>query len=389
MLLESPVDKAPSWFSDNGPRAESVVLCQCTLARNLADFPFPDRCSLDEKESIERRILSVFDGLNLLGSGVYYSLPRLTPKEARFLVERHLITPQMLLGNAARGVYVSEDQSFSIMVNASEHLCLRANTSGLQPQEAWARLNLMDDTLAGVLDFAFDKRLGYLTSALAHLGTGLKSGMLLHLPCLRETDQIEAMTAVARRRHFTLHGAKAGYEEPLTGRRGTKTNANELRRIRAALSESFCGDMEGVARGHPREALGDLFLLVNESTLGAAEEEIIFHLRHVAEEILAAEDAARSELLRERAVHVEDRVGRAFGIAGGARQLSFQEAMELLSSIRLGATAGCLPDRSVSELNEMLLRVQRAHLELAVGHDCDELTMSIERANLFRGRFGT
>ncbi|MBP8130609.1 MAG: hypothetical protein KA184_13605 [Candidatus Hydrogenedentes bacterium] len=388
MLLESPVDKAPSWCSDNGPRAESAVLCQCTLVRNLADFPFPDRCSLDEKESVERRLLSVFDSLNLLSSGVYYSLPRLTPKESRFLVERHLITPQMLPRNTARGVYVAEDQSFSIMVNASEHLCLRATVSGLQPQEAWARLNLMDDTLAGTLDFAFDRRLGYLTSVLAHLGTGLKASTLLHLPCLRETDRLETAATTARRSHFAFCGVKPGYEESLPGRRAGKSGTSELRRIRAALSESLCSTLEGVACGHPREALGDLFLLVNEGTLGAAEEEITFHLRHVAEEILAAEDAARTELLRERLPHVEDRVGRALGVAGGARLLSFPEAMDLLSSIRLGVAAGCLADRPVQELNELLLRSQRAHLELVAGHDCDELTLSVERANLFRSRFG-
>lgn len=388
MLLESPLDRPPLWTSDNGPRSESVVVCQCALSRNLADYPFPSRCSSADKLNIEKRMAATFDNLNLLSSGVYYSLSALTPPEARFLVERRLIAPSMLHGNEPRGVYVAEDQSFSIMINGADHLCLRAHASGVQPHEVWARLNLMDDTLAGVLDFAFEKRLGYLTSAMSMVGTGLKASLILHLPCLHELDRLDLAALKARGRYYNLYGVKAGYEDPVKTRRGGRAAAPETGRGRNILNESLCADIEGSVFGHHRESVGDLFLLVNEGTLGLAEEEIVFHLRHVAEEILQAEDAAREELLRERPAHIEDRVGRALGLAGGARLLSFTEAMDLLSSIRLGVAAGLLPDHTVSELNEMLLRAQRAHIELAAGHECDELALTAERANLFRTRFG-
>lgn len=388
MLLESALDRPPLWFSDNGPRAESVVVCQCALARNLADYPFPSRCSAADKLNIEKRMVATFDNLNLLSSGVYYSLSSLTPTEARFLVERRLLAPSMLNGSESRGVYIAEDQSFSIMVNGADHLCMRAHASGVQPHEVWARLNLMDDTLAGVLDFAFEKRLGYLTSAMSMVGTGLKASLILHLPCLRELDRLDIATLKARGGYFNLYGVKAGYEDPVRARRGGRAGAQEGSRSRNVLHESLCADAEGAAVGHHREAIGDLYLLTNEGTLGFAEEEIVFHLRHAAQQILDTEDAAREELLRERPAHIEDRVGRALGVAAGARLLSFTEAMDLLSSLRLGVAAGLMPEHPVSELNEMLLRVQRAHIELAVGRECDELALTMERANLFRARFG-
>jgi len=194
---------------------------------------------------------------------------------------------------------------------------------------------------------------------------------------------------LARRHRLVLQGVKAGYEDPLSGRRGSaRASAGEMRRLRAGLMESLCSDLEGITGGRAPETTGDLFLLVNESTLGVAEDEILFHMRHVAEEILEAEAAARAEWRRERAAHIEDRIGRALGVAAGARLLSFQEGMDLLSSLRLGVAAGILADHSVPEINGLLLRAQRAHLELAVGHDCDELAAAVERANLFRARFG-
>lgn len=388
MLLESPLDRPPLWSSDVGPRAESVVVCQCALSRNLADYPFPGRCSAADKLNIEKRLVATFDSLNLLSSGVYYSLASLTPTESRFLVERRLIAPFMLFGNEPRGVYVAEDHSFSIMINGADHLCLRAHASGVQPHEVWARLNLMDDTLAGVLDYAFEKRLGYLTSAMSLVGTGLKASLILHLPCLRTLDRLDVAAAKARGRYFNLYGVKAGYEDAARTRHSGRTAAQETARGRSVLHESLCADVEGSVFGHHREAVGDLFLLANEGTLGLAEEEIVFHLRHVAEEILESEDAAREELLHERPTHIEDRVGRALGIAGGARLMPFTEAMDLLSSIRLGVAAGLLHEHPVPELNEMLLRAQRAHIELTVGRECDELALTIERANLFRNRFG-
>lgn len=387
MLLESPVDRMPLWLSECGPRPEEVILCHCTLARNLADFPFPARCTADERIQIERRILSVLDSLNLLAGGAYYPIAGLTPKEARFLVERRLIIPQMLLAGEARGVYVAEDQRFSIMINGPDHLCLRAQTSGLQPQEAWARLNLMDDTLTGLLDFAFDRRLGYLTSGLAYTGTGLKVGILLHLPCLRELDRVEAAAGRVRNQRFGLFGVKAGFDEPTRVRRASRSTTSEVRHSRSPLQESLCSNMDGAVSGHIREGLGDLFLLVNESSLGIAEEEIVFHIRHLAEELIEDEGAARHVLMHDRPAQMEDRVGRARGVAAGARLLSFGEGLDLLSSIRLGLAAGLVHEHPVQELNELLLRSQRAHLELAAGHECDELALTVERANLFRSRF--
>jgi protein arginine kinase len=386
MLLDTLSDKAPAWLSGDKAEGEAVVLTQCSLARNLADFPFPNRCSPEEKRQIIERVQTVFDSLNLLSSGQFYHLEELGLRELRFLAERRLVTYEFLRADGPRAVYVSDDQGLAIMVNGADHLCARTICAGLQPQEAWARLNLMDDTLVGTLDYAFDERLGYLTSALAHVGTGLKASVMIHLPALSLGEDLARKQTAARSMRFTLAGVRAGVDDPRLLRKMTRerpTTAPDT-----LLGESFFSDMSGAVCGPMNEASGDLFLLVNEGTLGISEEEIVFHLRHLAVEIVEKERQARQQLFADSPRGLEDRVGRARGVAGGARLMGFAEAVGLLSSLRLGVATKTLSKCTVGQLNELLLNSQRAHLEVAAGHALDELSLSVERAELFRNRFG-
>ena len=159
-MVETLLDKPAEWMAGDGPEADIAVYCECRLVRNLTDYPYPGACTDEEKAAIEERILAELDGLNLMATGRYCSLTELDPCEARFLAERHLIDPKLIGAQGARGVYIADDQSLSITINEGDHLTLRGLASGLQLQELWARLNLLDDTLAGVLDFAFDERRG-------------------------------------------------------------------------------------------------------------------------------------------------------------------------------------------------------------------------------------
>ena len=125
----------------------------------------------------------MLDSLSLL-AGQYLSMASLPRRDAHALAERRLISFEHARGKAHTGVYVSDDQCTSIAVNGSDHLCITVLASGLQLQEAWTRLNVQDDILAGSLDCAYDRRFGYLTASLGHVGTGLKAGVVLHLPGL-------------------------------------------------------------------------------------------------------------------------------------------------------------------------------------------------------------
>lgn len=346
-MVETLLDKPSQWLSGDGPDADLAVMCQCRLVRNLADYPFPAQCTDDEKHAIEERLVSVLDSLNLLATGTYWSLDSLDAREKRFLVERRLITSELLNGTGARGVYIADDQSLSISVNDENHVTVLALASGIQLQEVWVRVNLIDDTLAGVLDFAFNERLGYLTTSIADLGTGLKASILLHLPGL------------------VMAGGMTRIEELIHEKRH-------------ALEELY----------PPKsEAPGDLFQLVNLCTLGRSEEETVFHVKHMATELITQEKEARTQILSQAPFQLEDRVGRALGLARGARLLAFTEALTVLSSLRLGVSNGLLDRFSLCCLNDVFMSSQNAHIEMRSGRDCDELTLSAERADLFRARF--
>ncbi len=353
IMVETLLDKSAQWLTGNGPDADLVLCTECRLARNLADYPYPGQCTEEERAAIEERVVSAMDGLNLFATGQYCSLIDLDPREAHFLAERRLISSDFAKAQGPRGVYISDDQSMSISVNDECHLTVRGLASGVQLQEVWARINLIDDTLAGVLDFAFNERLGYLTTSLGEVGTGLKARLLLHLPALSMMNEIA-----------DVQNEIADVQKELTSKRHVMQNLY-----------------------HPKnDTPGDLYIVTNTATLGRSEEETLFHAKHLAGEIIAKERDARTRLLSEAPMQLEDRVGRALGLAQRARLLAFDEALRVLSSLRLGVSNALLEQYSVSCLNELFMAAQNGHIEMKCGRDCDELTLSTERASLFRSR---
>lgn len=346
MMVQTLYDKRAAWCSGQGPEADVVPFTRGTLSRNLADFPFPWRCSEDERHTVEERVLAALEHAGLLATGLYVSLAHVDGREPRFLAERGLLPEHLLRGEGPRGVYISEDQALSIVVNGLNHLTIQYNATGLQPQEVWVRLNRVDDTLGERLGYAFDDRLGFLTAELATTGTGFQETVVLHLPALTASGRARAQTQGLREQWHRFEGLYGGNGE----------------------------------------ALGDLYALSNQSTLGRSEEETAFHIKHLAQELIALERAARMTIVEENPRTLEDRVGRALGVARGARLLDLDEAMGLLSSLRLGVALGQLPDLSLQHLNDLMLLVQNAHLEMRKGHQCDDLTLSAERADLLRAR---
>ncbi len=346
-MVETLLDRQAAWLSGNKADADIVVNTQCRLVRNLADFPFPKQCSNDERRSVETRVLSVLESLNMLSNGKFWSMEHMDQAEARFLAERRLIPESLVRAEGPRGVYAADDQSMSVAVNAENHVTIQALAAGQQLQTVWTRINVVDDTLASLLDYAFNDRLGFLTTSVGDLGTGLRIEVILHLPALAMRGEISDIETSARDRRHRV--------------------------------ESVFRSKSG--------ALGDLFRLTNASTLGRSEDELIFHVKHLAAEIVGRERESRQRLKSEMPVQLEDRVWRAVGVARGARLLSSAEALDTLSSLRFGVAEGHLDQYTLAQINEALVVSQNAHIELRRGHECDELTMNTERADFFRARF--
>lgn len=378
MLPQTLLDKSPAWTAGGGPDAVTVPLTQATLARNIADYPFPARCGADERQAVIDRLAAP---LEQVATGRLYPFSEFQARELRFLIERRIITRGHASAPGPKAVFISDDQTLSVMLNGLDHVAIRVQLPGLQILEAARRAAAVEAALAETLDFAFSPRLGFLSAVLGQVGTGLKVGVCLHLPALMQLAEIGQAVERAAAHHACLRGMKTGASP------GGDTTRGAARGERRA-SQSFQCDLDGVGTGSPLEAVGDLFVLTNDCTLGISEEESVFSVKYAAAALVELESAARRRLLDTSPLGVEDRVGRARGIAGGARLLAFSEAVAVLSALRLGVAADVLRDVELESLNELLNGAQGAHLELAIGGHTDVLALNQARADLFRSCFG-
>ncbi len=371
-------DKLPPWLSLDGPEGATVLCSQGSLIRNLSDLPFPEKCRPDELRAAEEQVLTALVRSGLSASGRFYYPAELDDRNLLLLVERRLLPVRVLFTSGRVAAFVSEDQSLSIAVNGSDHLCVTVSGAGLQNQELWNRLNEVDTLLAEHLDYAFDPRFGYLTSALSLVGTGFKSSALLHLPVLAMGNRLNEVAVQIRERHMGLYGVKPAIVVSPKGAWGQE----------APAGEAFCYDVTEALYGEVSQAVGDLFVVTNRSTLGRAEEELAYHVRRCASDLIVLEKTERGPLTSNgHHGRLEDRVARALGVAGNARLLGFPEAVGLLSSIRLGIDTGLVKGYMFRQLNEMLIASQSGHIKARLDRECDEQALSAERAALFRATF--
>jgi protein arginine kinase len=233
------------------------------------------------------------------------------------------------------------------MINGRDHVRLQVRSAGFNLDEVWTQLSHADDILGSTLDFAFHDKFGYLSASVNEVGTGFGLFAIAHLAGLAMNNRMLAESERARESGHRIEGL-------------------------------FSSVSEG---------LGELFTVANTATLGRSEEEIQFNLRHLVTGLLESERHAREQLHTEGARAVEDRVGRAAGIARGAHLLEFNEALSLLSSLRLGRTMEYIKKYTYKQLNKTLYAAQPAHLAMRAGQDCDELALSMMRADLFRSTF--
>lgn len=348
-MIEPMLQSTSQWLDAQGPNADIVLSTQCRLLRNLADYPFPGQCTHDEKKTIETNILSVLENMNFMSNGQYYTLPAIDETEAHVLRERRLISEKLIDSQGSRGVYIREDQSFSLSINDSDHLALVSLASGQQLQDIWNTTSLTDDTLAGILDFSFDSRRGYLTSHLANTGTGLNFSAVLHLPGLTMNNEINKSLSTIQQ------SSKAWTIRPEYSDYGT--------------------------------AIGDFLRFTSVNTLGHSEMETLYHFTQTIDQMVQQEKETRKRILDTDSLQLEDRIERALALARSARLLAFDEGLGVLSSLRLGVSTGLLKGYSLSTLNELGVIAQDAHIRLNYGDSCDDNVCSVQRAHLFRDRF--
>jgi protein arginine kinase len=362
------------WFSGSGPLSDIVVSSRIRLARNIAGYKFLSRCSTAEKSEILAKLKDILMSLDLGDKIFYISVDRASDLNRDFLVERHLISRHHAAGQGPRGVVIARGEFFTAMINEEDHLRMQVLKPGSQLSKCYEQINHVDDVIEQKISFAYSPRFGYLTACPTNLGTAIRCSVMLHLPALKMTGQIDKF----------LHAAK---------------------------------DMSLAVRGlfgEGTEAASDLYQLSNQVTLGVSEETIVWEFeKNIIPEIVEYENAARKELLSKQVDILDDKISRAIALLQNAHLISSQEALFLLSHLRLGvnlyecmgavtpaikrlrqltgfrqnqssSSADKNKGLSIATINRLFMLTLPAHLQINYGKQLDPTHRDVLRAQIIR-----
>jgi protein arginine kinase len=336
-------DPSP-WLDASGPHADMVLSTRVRLARNLVGVPFTHRARDEQLVSVLGAVERAAESSDTFKGGGLLKMHELTPVDRQFLVERHLVSHELSDGARPRGLYVTPGERLSIMVNEEDHLRLQALCSGFQLAEAWAIAEHADDEIDGALEYAFTDELGYLTACPTNVGTGMRASVLIHLPALVLTKQIDKVL-------------------------------KSIMQVGLAVRGLY---------GEGSEVMGNLFQISNQTTLGHSEKESVESLDRVSRQILDYEERARDVLVRDAKTQIEDKVWRAYGSLRYGRSMASEEVINLCSAIRLGVALGFAGLPPLRTLNELLVLTQPAHLTRRAGRDLGAPERNALRADLVR-----
>ena len=321
-----------------------VISTRIRLARNLKDYPFP--CKLNS-QGREKVIEKVRDAVKKSNSPVasdfsFIKMSELTSSQSVSLVEKRLVSPEFISDTDGRALLISKDECFSIMINEEDHIRLQVITKGLSLEQAYDTADKLDTLLDENLDFAFDEKLGYLTQCPTNLGTGMRASVMLHLPALEKSRAINRIAGNLSKLGLTIRGA----------------------------------------HGEGTEPKGALYQLSNQVTLGISEKAAIENLKNITEQLIAQENQARERLCSS--IDIQDAISRSLGILRSALVISHDEALKLLSNVRLGIVSKQITDVSTETIDKLMLAVEPATLTVALNKNLSAHDRDIERAKLIR-----
>ncbi len=349
MTLDELTQSTGEWLRGTGPMADVVISSRVRLARNLAAYPFLAASSASERTEIYRCLADEMTDTVAGTDALLIDMEETEEIDRQVLVERHLVSRQHASSSGSRGVSVSPSETRALMINEEDHLRIQVLRSGLQLDASWEEVNEVDDLLSQTLAFAFDQQFGYLTVCPTNVGTGIRVSVMLHLPALKLTKEIERVERAARDMRLAVRGLY----------------------------------------GEGTEAIGDFYQISNQTTLGKSEDEILAAFgKKAIPKIVEYERAARTALGKERPHQLDDKVWRAYGILSNARCISSEETQVLLSPIRMAINMGRFDKMDIAAVNETFLHTQPAHLQKLDGKALDDEQRGIVRADYIRQHLG-
>src|SRR5437660_2360834 len=329
-----------------GPHVRIVMSSRVRLARNLKAFPFPGWAKKADRVKALEMVRPAVESLAQMDGAFSESMDNLTAMDKQILVERHLVSREHAAKNVGSGLVLNREETLCVMINEEDHLRMQALRPGLQLRQAWNAIDQADTMLERKLDYAFSTDVGYLTACPTNLGTGIRVSAMLHLPGLVLAEQINPIIQSVNKLGLAVRGLY----------------------------------------GEGTEALGNVFQVSNQMTLGESEAAIVERLEKVLGQIIEHEENARGSLLEKKPKMVYNHIGRAYGILANAHSISSKETMNLLSLMRLGVDVGLFPGVDRALVDELFILTQPAHLQKQHSEKLAAEERDLLRADMVRER---
>src|SRR5438552_12186712 len=329
-----------------GPHDRIVMSSRVRLARNVKGFPFPGWAKKADRVKALETIRPAVENLPQMAGAFSESMDNLTAMDKQILVERHLVSREHAAKSVGSGLVLNKEETLCVMINEEDHLRMQALRPGLQLRSAWLAIDQVDSALEKRLDYAFSTELGYLTACPTNLGTGIRVSAMLHLPALVLSEQINQIIQAVNKLGLAVRGLY----------------------------------------GEGTEALGNVFKVSNQMTLGEMEGDIVERLNKVLAQLIEHEENARGTLLESKPKMIFNHIGRAYGILANAHSISSKETMNLLSLLRLGVDLGLFPGTDRALVDELFLITQPAHLQKSYSEKLSAEERDLLRADMLRER---
>lgn len=329
-----------NWYLQNGKDSDVVISSRVRLARNLANFPFKDKAKQEDLEQILKKIKEIVPSI---GYGLkYIELRNIDNITKLTLIENHLISPEFAT-NKNGAILINDEENICIMINEEDHIRIQVFSSGQELEELLNLAIEIDEKIDGLVTYATNEKYGYLTSCPTNVGTGLRASVMVHLPALTLTGNIEKVLNVVN---------------------------------------NFGMNIRGVY-GEGTQSKGNIYQISNNQSLGLIEKEIIKNIKTITEKVIEQERLAR-KYLTKRQIDLEDRVYRAYGILANAMKLSSEECRKLLSDVKLGTDLGIIKELDDMKVSKLETYTKPGNLQKYLAKELDAYDRDIERSKVVK-----
>ena len=334
-----------NWYLQTGKESDVITSTRIRFARNLQGFKF----NLKTKADIEKLKNKLKESLYSIGYGLkYLELKDMDDITKMSLVEKNLISPEYVLNkNDIGAILINDEESICIMINDDDHLKIQVFSSGFELENTLDYAVELDQKMEEVLGYATNKKYGYLTSLPTNCGTGLKASVIVHLPALEKTRNIDKV-------FYTINN----FGINILGEYGQDNVNNQ-----------------------------NIYQISNKRTLGVSEREIIENIKVVANKLIEQERNARKFLAKDT-IDLEDTIYRSFGILNNCKKISLDEAQNLISNVKLGTDLGILKELSDSKIQKLILFTKPASMQKFLGEQYETLERDIKRADIIQQIIG-